>query len=287
MDQEYSNFYLRRTDKEKQNPEDTTPAKEAYKSLLAQTLFSGKSPTSVLPVSEPPASPYRPSNVPGKRKSTKETKKKKLKLISHFHFFFSVELLNLNQEPATPSQQPQHFRQIPKIPFRVLDAPDLMDDYYLNLLDWGQNNMVAIALASNIYLWNANTGSSCKLMQNEEHTNNITSLSFSKTDPNILAIGSNDSEIQLWDLEKNVRIRKMGGHSARVTAMDWRENILTTGARDSIIVNHDPRVESDNISVHANHTQEICGLKWSPDGALLASGLLFLRKRDVCVFVIY
>jgi len=216
---------------------------------LAQTLFSGKSPTSVLPVSEPPASPYRPSNVP-------------------------IELLNLNQEPTTPSQSStQHFRQIPKIPFRVLDAPDLVDDYYLNLLDWGQNNIVAIALTSNIYLWNANTLSSYKLMQNDDQTNNITSLSFSKVDPNIIAIGSNDSEIQLWDIEKNVRLRKMGGHSARVTAMDWRDNILTSGARDSIIVNHDPRVENHGISVHANHTQEICGLKWSPDGSLLASGM--------------
>lgn len=29
-------------------------------------------------------------------------------------------------------------RQIPKIPFKVLDAPALKDDYYLNLVDWSQ-----------------------------------------------------------------------------------------------------------------------------------------------------
>jgi len=27
-------------------------------------------------------------------------------------------------------------RKIPKAPFKVLDAPALKDDYYLNLLDW-------------------------------------------------------------------------------------------------------------------------------------------------------
>ena len=29
------------------------------------------------------------------------------------------------------------FRQIPSAPERILDAPELVDDYYLNLLDWG------------------------------------------------------------------------------------------------------------------------------------------------------
>jgi len=29
---------------------------------------------------------------------------------------------------------------------RTLDAPDLVDDYYLNLLDWGSGNVLAITL---------------------------------------------------------------------------------------------------------------------------------------------
>ena len=29
-------------------------------------------------------------------------------------------------------------RKIPKIPFKVLDAPALKDDYYLNLVDWSE-----------------------------------------------------------------------------------------------------------------------------------------------------
>ena len=30
---------------------------------------------------------------------------------------------------------------------RILDAPDLLDDYYLNLIDWSDQNVLAIALA--------------------------------------------------------------------------------------------------------------------------------------------
>lgn len=32
-------------------------------------------------------------------------------------------------------------RSIPSAPLRILDAPDLVDDYYLNLISWGHNNV--------------------------------------------------------------------------------------------------------------------------------------------------
>lgn len=40
------------------------------------------------------------------------------------------------------------FRAVPQQPERILDAPDLVDDYYLNLLDWGSTNSVSCIHAS-------------------------------------------------------------------------------------------------------------------------------------------
>ena len=54
-------------------------------------------------------------------------------------------------------------RKIPKTPFKVLDAPALKDDYYLNLLDWSSSNILAVGQASNIYLWSATTSRVTKL----------------------------------------------------------------------------------------------------------------------------
>ena len=54
-------------------------------------------------------------------------------------------------------------REISKTPYKVLDAPALKDDYYLNLLDWSCQNMLAVGLASNIYLWQASTSRVTKL----------------------------------------------------------------------------------------------------------------------------
>ena len=34
------------------------------------------------------------------------------------------------------------MRKIPKVPFKVLDAPELQDDFYLNLVDWSSSNIL-------------------------------------------------------------------------------------------------------------------------------------------------
>ena len=32
------------------------------------------------------------------------------------------------------------------IPEKILDAPEIRDDYYLNLMDWGNNGLLAVSL---------------------------------------------------------------------------------------------------------------------------------------------
>ena len=40
---------------------------------------------------------------------------------------------------------------------QVLDAPSLQDDFYLNLVDWSSQNVLAVGLGTCIYLWSACT----------------------------------------------------------------------------------------------------------------------------------
>ena len=60
----------------------------------------------------------------------------------------------------TPRKSPRH---IAKVPFKVLDAPDLADDFYLNLVDWGSTNVLSVGLGSCVYLWSACTSRVTKL----------------------------------------------------------------------------------------------------------------------------
>ena len=48
-------------------------------------------------------------------------------------------------------------RKIASKPYRILDAPGLQDDFYLNLVDWSSQNILAVALESSVYVWNATT----------------------------------------------------------------------------------------------------------------------------------
>ena len=43
------------------------------------------------------------------------------------------------------------------MPFKVFHAFELQDDYYLNILDWSVQNILAVGLGSAVYLWNAST----------------------------------------------------------------------------------------------------------------------------------
>ncbi|OQR89918.1 hypothetical protein THRCLA_09512 [Thraustotheca clavata] len=161
-------------------------------------------------------------------------------------------------------------RHIPSAPTKVLDAPELMDDYYLNLLSWGRNNVLAVALGASLYLWNASTGSIDELMS-MEGDDYISSVSWIQ-EGNTLAIGGSDSTVQLWDADACKRLRTLDGHSARVGSLSWNRHILSTGSRDTSILHHDVRVQNHIVATLNSHEQEVCGLSWSPDGTKLASG---------------
>lgn len=89
------------------------------------------------------------------------------------------------------------FRHIPQAHERTLDAPDMVDDYYLNLMDWSSSNVLAIALGMTVYLWDATTSSIEELVTVDEE-GPITSVSWAP-DGQYLAVGLNNSTVQLWD----------------------------------------------------------------------------------------
>ena len=62
-------------------------------------------------------------------------------------------------DDALNGRHPQRrsHRKIARSPFKVLDAPALQDDFYLNLVDWSSHNVLAVGLGTCVYLWSACT----------------------------------------------------------------------------------------------------------------------------------
>ena len=183
---------------------------------------------------------------------------------------------------ANYSINPTFKRKINLTPERILDAPNLVDDYYLNLLEWGASNILAVALGPEIYLYNGDTSETSLLMsilqdENDNMNNSIlnnnivTSLSWMNNGIGI-GVGLPTGVLEIWDVNKKVKIREIEAHSDRISSLAWNGYIVSTGSKDKLIKNFDVRIQDSEISKIRQHKQEVCALRYSPEGDLLASG---------------
>jgi cell division cycle protein 20 (cofactor of APC complex) len=183
----------------------------------------------------------------------------------------SCGLKVLYSHSKTQGSVTKPFRHIPQTPERILDAPDMLDDYYLNLLDWSSTNFLAVCLGPRLYLWNASNGDIHQLLEMDNEAEYVSSVAW-LPDGNHLAVGTSTMDVQLWDVQQQKKLRSMNGHTSRVGCLSWNSHILSSGSRSGYIHHHDVRVADHLVGSLAGHSQEVCGLKWSPDGKCLASG---------------
>ena len=150
-------------------------------------------------------------------------------------------------------------RKIPKVPFKVLDAPQLQDDFYLNLVDWSSANVLSVGLSNCVYLWSACTSRVTKLCDLGPD-DSVTSVAWTQRGSH-LAVGTNKGEVQIWDATSCRKLRTMTGHRGRVGTMGWNGYILSTGSRDHHILHRDVRQQEHFMARLTGHRQEVCGLK--------------------------
>lgn len=183
-----------------------------------------------------------------------------------------IDLRAQYNRPLKPAgaQSAQFRRRVQTAPERVLDAPGMLDDYYLNLLDWGSGNQVAIGLERNVYVWSADTGTVNCLLETSPDTY-VSSVKWSG-DGAYVGVGLGTGEVQIWDVEEGTKLRSMFGHDSRVGVMGWSKHTLSTGARSGLVFNHDVRIADHKVAELVSHTSEVCGLEWRSDGAQLATG---------------
>ncbi|XP_077414146.1 fizzy-related protein homolog isoform X2 [Vanacampus margaritifer] len=174
----------------------------------------------------------------------------------------SHKLLRSPRKPA---------RKISKIPFKVLDAPELQDDFYLNLVDWSAGNLLSVGLGACVYLWSACTSQVTRLCDLSVDGDSVTSVCWNERG-SLVAVGTHKGYVQIWDAAGGRKLTSLEGHSARVGALAWNGEQLSSGSRDRVILQRDIRTPPSAERRLQGHRQEVCGLKWSPDHQHLASG---------------
>lgn len=75
----------------------------------------------------------------------------------------------------------------------------------MNLVDWSPNNILAVALGSDVYLWNADTGTISQLLEMGPG-DHVCSLSWIQ-DGHYLAVGTTNGAVELWDCAQTKKLR--------------------------------------------------------------------------------
>lgn len=190
---------------------------------------------------------------------------KPINLFSHLSQASSLSKL------LRPSVASARAKKIPTAPERVLDAPNIVDDFYLNLVAWSLTNLIVIGLEDAVYVWNALTGSVGLLC--EVPGKIVTSLRWSD-DGSYISLGKDDGTVEIWDIETNSRLRTLAYSSAsRIASHAWLLYLLTAGSKTGSISHSDVRVSSHLVGKRENaHVAEICGLEYRADGQQFSSG---------------
>ncbi|KAF8630502.1 hypothetical protein AX15_002873 [Amanita polypyramis BW_CC] len=180
----------------------------------------------------------------------------------------------------------RQLRNVCKTPYRVLDAPELADDFYLNLVDWSSTNVLGVGLGSCVYLWSAQNAAVDKLCDFSDSQDTVSSVSWVQKGTT-LAVGTLSGRLHIYDGSTLTLQRTYNhAHTQRIGALAWNAHVLSSGSRDRLVLHRDVRVPSHKpFRRGQGHRQEVCGLKWSGDGgpgsAALASGG---NDNKVCIW---
>ena len=211
------------------------------------------------------------------------------------------------EDTLSPTKQRQRkAKDIPVIPFRVLNAPALRDDYYCSLLAYSPTlSCLAVGLGPHVYLWSETKGSRTGLPDSltAPNASHVTSISFSSVEGGsaILAIGRADGKITLWspfdkdprfDSEQPQPVSCVCFRPNTARRQSVREPCMTVATEELLVgdelghvylysVEWPDQNQRDLFDWHGSmtllaritcHSQQVCGLAWSPDGDYFATG---------------
>ncbi|KAI1613319.1 WD40-repeat-containing domain protein [Exophiala viscosa] len=200
--------------------------------------------------------------------------------------------INIRSHARKTEEQPAAEKNIPTVPFRVLDAPSLKDDYYCSILAYSYTcHTLAVALTHKVYLWTEQYGVRYPPLPPARVTNFVTSLAFSSDSGGraILAVARNSGAVTLWSLLEArprfdaphpcaascVAFRPSETHRQSINGDDFVpcEDLLVGDDAGKIYYYSLQWPESMTLLAKVDaHTQNICGLAWSPDSELFVSG---------------
>jgi WD40 repeat protein len=130
---------------------------------------------------------------------------------------------------------------------------------------------------STVKLWNVNVATKDFLSPLEPrflrgYTSRVWSVVFSP-DGRLLASGSDEGTVKLWDVETGQEVHTLRGHTGWVTSVAFSPDgrLLASGSDDQTVKLWDVGTGQE-VRTLSGHTAWVRSVAFSPDGRLLASG---------------
>jgi len=104
------------------------------------------------------------------------------------------------------------------------------------------------------------------------HTDTVWRIAFSP-DGSLLASGSADQTVKLWDVTSGKEVRTLRGHTGSVNSVAFAPDgkVLASGSRDGTVKLWDVAT-GEEVRTLTGHKDGVSSVVFSPDGKLLASG---------------
>ncbi|XP_056665413.1 fizzy-related protein homolog [Monodelphis domestica] len=176
-----------------------------------------------------------------------------------------------SKSQALLASQKKTPKSISAKPFKILEAPELQDNFCLNLLDWSSLNIISVGLGTSVFLWHAATCQVVRVCDLSVEGDSVTSVCWSQRGI-LLAVGTQKGFVHVWDVVAERRVCVLNKHSSRVSVLAWNADQISSGSRDKLILQRDLRTRAmQSRRCLQGHSGEVCGLEWSTNRRLLAS----------------
>ncbi|KAJ7444070.1 hypothetical protein B0H11DRAFT_2089839, partial [Mycena galericulata] len=117
-------------------------------------------------------------------------------------------------------------------PYRVLDAAELAEDVYLNLVDWSNTNVLGVGLGSCVYLWTPHNAAVDRLCDLSDDNDSISSVSWVQKG-SILSVGTISGRLHVYDVNRLTLQRTYQQvDTQRIGAIAWNAHVLSSGSHD-------------------------------------------------------
>eukprot|EP01017_Pseudomicrothorax_dubius_P051462 TRINITY_DN9909_c0_g1_i2.p1 TRINITY_DN9909_c0_g1~~TRINITY_DN9909_c0_g1_i2.p1 ORF type:complete len:308 (-),score=39.22 TRINITY_DN9909_c0_g1_i2:60-983(-) len=136
------------------------------------------------------------------------------------------EILAFTSQSQSVASGVTKSRPFPHSPYKTLEAPEILDDFYASVLDWSAQNIVAVGLKSAVYLWSAQTKKVVKLADVTPDGDYYTSLAWDPTGQ-FLLLGTYMGELELWDSFAKKLVSRLEPHDGRVGCLSWNPMYLS------------------------------------------------------------